>query len=111
MACSIRGCGRPVQAHSLCNAHNMRRVRGWTVDGQIRQIRRLAKAEVRALRRRYVSPAAPTVRELAEEYGVARITIQRALHGQRHADVIDGLQAKIAARARDNEHPLRKEAK
>jgi hypothetical protein len=105
--CTIRGCKRSHQANGLCNAHNMRRTRGWEVDGPIKKIRRLTDAEARRLRRRYVSPEAPTVRELAEELGVAKVTVQRALRGERHR-VDDGLQERIAERARDNEHPGRR---
>ena len=104
MICSVRGCKRPVQAHGLCNAHNMRRANGWDTDSPIRKIRRLSDDEARQVRSRYVARDAPRIVELAERYGVSRVTVWRALHGLAHRPK-DDLQDRIEERALDNLHP------
>lgn len=104
--CVAAGAKRPrtAVANKLCNAHNMRKAKGWQVAGPIRELRRLTPEEAQRIRHRYVSPEAPTVLELAQEHGVSRVTIWRTLRALRHASD-DGLQERIDQRSRENEHP------
>jgi hypothetical protein len=101
--CSEPGCGRFALAKGLCHAHNMRRWSGWTVAGPIRRIRRLSFPEAEKIRFRYVTRGS-TIAEMAEEYGVARVTIWRILRGLTYSRN-DGLQEPIDRRAASNEHP------
>jgi hypothetical protein len=83
----------------------MRRVHGWDLESPVRTIRRLRPVEAKAIRRRYIAPAAPTIIELAESYQVSRVTIWRVLRGRAHR-IDDGLQARIDEQSWANEHPL-----
>lgn len=99
--CSVLGCSRPVLAHGRCHAHDMRWRNGWALEGSIRPIRRLTDKEAARVRRRYIARDAPTIQELAEAYGVARVTIWRVLHARSHSRD-DGLQQRIVTRMRAN---------
>jgi DNA-binding transcriptional ArsR family regulator len=101
--CSVVGCRRPSLAHGRCHAHDMRWRHGWVVEGPIRKIRRLTAEKAAEVRRRYVARNAPTIHELAKDFGVARVTVWRVLHGWAHARE-DGLQETIINRIRENAH-------
>lgn len=99
--CSVEGCPRKAHSRGLCHAHNMRRWKERDVDGPIQRQGRLPAGAREAIRIAYVSPSAPTIVELAEEYGVGRVTIWHVLRNDR-IRIDDDLQERIDTRAAEN---------
>ncbi len=58
--CRAPACNRSVHANGLCSAHNMRAWHGWDIRRPVRTIHRLAPGEAEVIRKKYVSPPAPT---------------------------------------------------
>jgi DNA invertase Pin-like site-specific DNA recombinase len=83
--CTVRDCGKPHRAKGLCHGHYVRQRGKHDARGTLRELHRLTDAEVVELRETYKGGGI-SMRELAEEYGVAKCTVWHIVNRLRRAD-------------------------